>query len=62
MEGPAVLSVGMFDRPPAEGLAIPVVAASAPALAAAPAYESPTLVEVGTLRDLTAAGSFGDPT
>ena len=27
-----------------------------------PTYEAPSLVEVGTLRDLTAAGSFGDPT
>ena len=27
-----------------------------------PAYEPPTLVEVGTLRDLTAGGSFNDPT
>lgn len=27
-----------------------------------PAYEAPSLVEVGTLRDLTAAGSFIDPT
>lgn len=26
------------------------------------AYEAPSLVEVGTLRDLTAAGSFIDPT
>jgi hypothetical protein len=26
------------------------------------AYEAPTLVEVGTLKDLTAAGSFVDPT
>jgi hypothetical protein len=26
------------------------------------AYEAPSLVEVGTLRDLTAAGSFVDPT
>ncbi len=30
--------------------------------AAAPSYEAPSLIEVGTLRDLTAAGSFGDPT
>ena len=29
---------------------------------AAPAYEPPTLVELGTLKDLTAAGSFIDPT
>lgn len=27
-----------------------------------PAYEAPSLVEVGTLRDLTAGGSFNDPT
>jgi hypothetical protein len=27
-----------------------------------PAYEAPTLVELGTLKDLTAAGSFIDPT
>ena len=26
------------------------------------AYEPPTLVELGTLKDLTAAGSFIDPT
>ena len=35
---------------------------AAPIRDVAPAYEAPTLVEVGTLRDLTAAGSFGDPT
>jgi len=29
---------------------------------ALPAYEPPTLVELGTLLDLTAAGSFIDPT
>lgn len=29
---------------------------------ATPAYEPPTLVEIGTLLDLTAAGSFIDPT
>ena len=27
-----------------------------------PAYEAPSLLEIGTLRDLTAAGSFIDPT
>lgn len=29
---------------------------------ATPSYEAPSLIEVGTLRDLTAAGSFSDPT
>ena len=41
--------------------AVPTADASA-RVRAGLAYEAPSLVEVGTLRDLTAAGSFGDPT
>jgi hypothetical protein len=37
-------------------------ATPAPVEVAPPAYEPPTLVELGTLKDLTAAGSFIDPT
>ena len=36
--------------------------ALAPGASPLPAYEAPSLVEVGTLRDLTAAGPFIDPT
>jgi hypothetical protein len=38
------------------------MAETAPQPPSAETYEAPTLVELGTLKDLTAAGSFIDPT
>ena len=50
----------MSATPP---LPLPAEGVSKPAGMASPLmYEPPSLVELGTLKDLTAAGSFIDPT
>lgn len=54
----------MVDRTPPKPPADEDSAAPPPAgaIPGPRAYEAPVLVEIGTLRDLTASGSFGDPT
>ena len=51
----------MSATPPLPSPADVALNAAKPA-GTAPMYEPPTLVELGTLKDLTAAGSFIDPT